>query len=114
MFVISSSGQVLRVPADEIRRVGRASQGVRTMRVEDGATVVALAPVITQMDEETSRSPEGAGRQGRPAPQAQPAGRGQVDIGIDRAAVTRVPLEVVVGSGRVARLADVADDRRRP
>ncbi len=52
MFVISSSGQVVRVPADQIRRVGRASQGVRTMRVEDGATVVALAPVITQMDED--------------------------------------------------------------
>ena len=52
MFVISSSGQVVRVPAGQIRRVGRASQGVRTMRVEDGATVVALAPVITQMDDD--------------------------------------------------------------
>jgi DNA gyrase subunit A len=52
MFVISSSGQVVRVSAEQIRRVGRASQGVRTMRVEDGATVVALAPVITQMDED--------------------------------------------------------------
>ncbi len=52
MFVISSSGQVVRVPAAQIRRVGRASQGVRTMRVEDDATVVALAPVITQMDED--------------------------------------------------------------
>ncbi len=52
MFVISSSGQVVRVPAQQIRRVGRASQGVRTMRVEEGATVVALAPVITQMEED--------------------------------------------------------------
>ncbi len=52
MFVISSSGQVVRVGAGDIRRVGRSSQGVRTMRVEDDATVVALAPVITQMDEE--------------------------------------------------------------
>ncbi|MDP9298425.1 MAG: DNA gyrase subunit A [Actinomycetota bacterium] len=52
MFVISSSGQVVRVGAGDIRRVGRSSQGVRTMRVEDGANVVALAPVITQMDEE--------------------------------------------------------------
>jgi DNA gyrase subunit A len=51
MFVISSVGQVVRVPAAEIRRVGRASQGVRTMRVDQGH-VVALAPVITQMDEE--------------------------------------------------------------
>jgi DNA gyrase subunit A len=46
MFVISSSGIVIRVAAADIRRVGRASQGVRTMRVEEGATVVALAPVI--------------------------------------------------------------------
>jgi DNA gyrase subunit A len=48
MFVISSSGIVIRVPAVEIRRVGRSSQGVRTMRVEEGAHVVAIAPVITQ------------------------------------------------------------------
>jgi DNA gyrase subunit A len=47
IFVISSSGIVIRVPAGEIRRVGRSSQGVRTMRVEAGAHVVALAPVST-------------------------------------------------------------------
>ena len=51
MFVISSSGIVIRVPASEIRRVGRSSQGVRTMRVEEGAHVVALAPVIMQTEE---------------------------------------------------------------
>jgi DNA gyrase subunit A len=51
MFVISSVGQVVRVPAAEIRRVGRASQGVRTMRVDEGH-VVALAPVITSNGEE--------------------------------------------------------------
>jgi DNA gyrase subunit A len=50
MFVISSSGIVIRVAAGDIRRVGRASQGVRTMRVEEGATVVALAPVIAQAE----------------------------------------------------------------
>jgi len=52
MFVISSSGIVIRVAAADIRRVGRASQGVRTMRVEEGAHVVALAPVITQAEGE--------------------------------------------------------------
>ncbi|HET8525225.1 MAG TPA: DNA gyrase subunit A [Actinomycetota bacterium] len=50
MFVISSSGIVIRVAAADIRRVGRASQGVRTMRVEEGATVVALAPVIASAE----------------------------------------------------------------
>jgi DNA gyrase subunit A len=52
MFVISSSGIVIRVPASEIRRVGRSSQGVRTMRVEEGAHVVALAPVIMSIIDE--------------------------------------------------------------
>jgi DNA gyrase subunit A len=52
MFVISSSGIVIRVPASEIRRVGRSSQGVRTMRVEEGAHVVALAPVIISNGDE--------------------------------------------------------------
>jgi DNA gyrase subunit A len=52
MFVISSSGIVIRVQAADIRRVGRASQGVRTMRVEEGAHVVALSPVISQVDGE--------------------------------------------------------------
>jgi DNA gyrase subunit A len=50
LFVISSVGQVVRVAAGEIRRVGRSSQGVRTMRVGEG-TVVALAPVILQTDD---------------------------------------------------------------
>jgi DNA gyrase subunit A len=52
MFVISSSGVVIRVPASDIRRVGRSSQGVRTMRVEESAHVVAIAPVVIQMDED--------------------------------------------------------------
>jgi len=51
MFVISSSGIVIRVAAADIRRVGRISQGVRTMRVEEGAHVVAMAPVMTQAEE---------------------------------------------------------------
>ncbi len=52
MFVISSSGIVIRVAAGDIRRVHRASQGVRTMRVEEGAHVAALAPVLAQVVEE--------------------------------------------------------------
>ena len=57
LITISSGGKVQRVPAEEIRRVGRASQGVRTMRVEAGETVVAIAPVITQKDEEEPPDP---------------------------------------------------------
>jgi DNA gyrase subunit A len=56
LFVINSSGIVIRVPAAQIRRVGRISQGVRTMKVEPGAKVVAIAPVVMQMDEEDEPS----------------------------------------------------------
>ena len=52
LFVINSDGIVIRVPAAEIRRVGRISQGVRTMRVQPGSKVVAIAPVVMQMDED--------------------------------------------------------------
>jgi DNA gyrase subunit A len=52
LFTISSSGKVQRVPAADIRRVGRASQGVRTMRVEEDESVVAIAPVIMQVEVE--------------------------------------------------------------
>jgi DNA gyrase subunit A len=51
LLTISSAGKVQRVAAEDIRRVGRSSQGVRTMRVDDGESVAAIAPVIIQMDE---------------------------------------------------------------
>ncbi len=52
LLTISSTGNVQRVQASDIRRVGRSSQGVRTMRVAPDETVAAIAPVILQMDEE--------------------------------------------------------------
>jgi DNA gyrase subunit A len=51
LFVINSDGIVIRVLASQIRRVGRISQGVRTMRVEPGSKVVAIAPVLVSDEE---------------------------------------------------------------
>src|SRR5436190_4142758 len=61
MFVISSSGIVIRVQPAQIRRVGRASQGVRTMRVEEGARVVALSPVVMQAQADEAGQAEASG-----------------------------------------------------
>jgi len=62
VFLVSSSGIAIRVPAGQIRRVGRASQGVRTMRVEEGAMVAAMAPVVMKEDDdEDANGPEVAG-----------------------------------------------------
>jgi DNA gyrase subunit A len=51
ILVIASDGQVIRVGATQVRKAGRATQGVRVMRLQRGRSVSSVAPVITQMDE---------------------------------------------------------------
>jgi DNA gyrase subunit A len=47
VMLISTGGTVIRMAADDIKRSGRATQGVIVMRFkEDGETVSALAPVV--------------------------------------------------------------------
>jgi DNA gyrase subunit A len=46
VMLISTSGQVIRMPTEGIRRAGRATQGVIVMRLrEKGERVSSLAPV---------------------------------------------------------------------
>jgi DNA gyrase subunit A len=52
VFVISTTGLVVRVNAGDIRRTGRPSQGVRVMRFERNVKVAAVAPVIMQVEAE--------------------------------------------------------------
>jgi DNA gyrase subunit A len=51
ILVIANDGIVIRVPASQVRKAGRATQGVRVMRLEKGRNVAAVAPVIMQMEE---------------------------------------------------------------
>ena len=51
ILVIANDGVVIRVPSVQVRKAGRATQGVRVMRLEKGRSVVAVAPVITQFEE---------------------------------------------------------------
>jgi DNA gyrase subunit A len=51
VFVISTSGIVIRVPASGIRRTGRPSQGVRIMRLDGDTRVAAVAPVVQTAEE---------------------------------------------------------------
>jgi DNA gyrase subunit A len=46
VMLISTGGQVIRMPTDGIRRAGRATQGVIVMRLREGERVSALAPVV--------------------------------------------------------------------
>ena len=49
LLVISNSGQIIRVPVDQIRTTGRSAQGVRTLRLRDsdGERIVDFTKYIT-------------------------------------------------------------------
>jgi DNA gyrase subunit A len=52
VFVISTTGIVIRVSSEGIRQTGRPSQGVRVMRLAGRTKVAAVAPVMTHVVEE--------------------------------------------------------------
>jgi DNA gyrase subunit A len=52
VMLISTGGTVIRMPVDEIKRLGRATQGVIVMRLRGDERVSALAPVVDSDDED--------------------------------------------------------------
>src|ERR671939_593500 len=46
VMLISTGGTVIRMRADDIKRLGRSTQGVIVMRLRDGEKVSSLAPVV--------------------------------------------------------------------
>jgi DNA gyrase subunit A len=50
LLVITQQGKILRTPASEIRTIGRATQGVRVMELDDEDSVVSVA--LVERDEE--------------------------------------------------------------
>ena len=46
VMLISTGGTVIRIPVDDIKRLGRATQGVIVMRPRENEQVSALAPVV--------------------------------------------------------------------
>jgi len=51
-MLISDGGTVIKMSADDIKRSGRATQGVIVMRLREGEQVSTLAPVIGSDDDE--------------------------------------------------------------
>jgi len=50
VMLISTGGTVIRMAVDDIRRAGRATQGVIVMRLREGEHVSSLAPVVESDD----------------------------------------------------------------
>ena len=51
VMLISTGGTVIKMPVDDIRRMGRSTQGVIVMRLREGEQVSALAPVVESDDQ---------------------------------------------------------------
>ena len=50
IMLMSTGGTVIKIPVEEIKRLGRSTQGVIVMRMRDGEEVSTLAPVVEQAD----------------------------------------------------------------
>ncbi|MBQ1396792.1 MAG: DNA gyrase subunit A [Eubacterium sp.] len=48
VFLINSDGIIIRIRAVEVSVLGRATQGVKIMKVEDGTKIVAMAKAISE------------------------------------------------------------------
>jgi DNA gyrase subunit A len=58
VMLITQEGKIIRTPVDEIRVIGRATQGVRLMHLADDDRLVAVARVAERADDE-GEPPEG-------------------------------------------------------
>jgi DNA gyrase subunit A len=67
VMLMSTGGTVIKVPVEDVKRLGRATQGVIVMRTRDGEEVSTLAPVVEQA------SPD-VGPEDEASIQATPAG----------------------------------------
>jgi len=51
VMLISNGGTVIKMPVEDVKRLGRSTQGVIVMRLRDGEIVSALAPVVESEDQ---------------------------------------------------------------
>jgi len=52
IIAVTAQGKAIRVPVEQIRRTGRAAQGVRIMNPDAGDYVNALARIVQRIDDE--------------------------------------------------------------
>jgi DNA gyrase subunit A len=60
IMLMSTGGTVIKVPVEEVKRLGRSTQGVIVMRMREGEEVSTLAPVIEQAEVPSSTGTDAA------------------------------------------------------
>ena len=52
ILLINSEGTIIRIRADEVSKLGRATQGVKIMRTDDDTDIISMAKVIREEEHE--------------------------------------------------------------
>jgi len=60
LMLITNKGQMVRTRVREIRETGRNTMGVKLMDLRNGEKLQAIAPVVSQIEEEEAQSVEAA------------------------------------------------------
>ena len=58
VMLVTDAGQLIRVPADQVRVTGRASMGVMLLRVADGERVTSVFPVVDAIEAPDTDAPD--------------------------------------------------------
>ncbi|MBU0640069.1 MAG: DNA gyrase subunit A [Planctomycetes bacterium] len=82
LVLITANGILMRMPLDQVREIGRATQGVRLIRVDDDDRVVAVARVVSESDE--TELPNGAPDEDTPATDNGDGGEGDAPPAEDK------------------------------
>ena len=59
ILLINSDGIIIRIRAEEVSKLSRSTQGVKIMRVDDDANIVAMAKVIKEDDTDQENDEDG-------------------------------------------------------
>jgi DNA gyrase subunit A len=66
VMLISQQGMILRMKAGDVRVIGRATQGVRLIEMEEGDQVVAIAKLVERDEESTNGTTPESGPEAPP------------------------------------------------
>ena len=82
LMIISQQGMIIRMRAGDVRAIGRATQGVRLIEMEEGDEVVAIAKLAEKEVENGEDMPPAAAPEGGPGdagPEGGPTDGGSTD-----------------------------------
>ncbi len=90
VMLISTGGTVIRMPVEDIKRLGRSTQGVIVMRLRGDEQVSSLAPVVESEGSDAAVEAAADGGRGGRDRAARRAGlrRGRLPAAVDEPATT--------------------------